>query len=47
MSLNSSIPCVESIVKDNGTELSTEKTTRKNVALDVSFILFIPRNIPY
>lgn len=39
MSINSSIPCVEINVKDNGTDLSTEKTIRKNVAIDVSFFL--------
>ena len=47
MSINSSIPTVEAIVKDNGTDLSAEKTIRKNVAIDVSFNFYYPRNIPY
>lgn len=47
MSINSSIPCVETILKDNGTDSSTEKTIRKNVAIDVSLIFYIPRIITY
>lgn len=47
MSINSSIPYVEIIVKDNGTDLSTEKTTRKNLAIEVSFIFYIHRHISY
>ncbi|CAO1337598.1 unnamed protein product [Diamesa serratosioi] len=36
MSINSLIPCVEAVVKDNGTDLSIEKTTRKIAPIDMT-----------
>lgn len=41
MSINSLIPCMEAVVKDNGLDLGTEKITRKNVAIDVSINFYL------